>query len=639
MTDSIDTNMADNTEKQNALSIILKDVKERAKIGAAKGGLGETDIELATLDVLRVLTNMDTTLSDIGSQGKGTSTTPAVEMIAKALEDIGAKVALTDEYEFPEGSSQKQKGLVAYFGEAKAGGLAYSAHIDTVPATHKWREDLNDPSISDEARNRFQDPHRMHVNYEEEKRGVLGKKPEKINLIGRGVLDMKGALASMLVSLAAKSPQLENANTPAMLLLSSGEELGMMGAAKVAELAKAQGLEPNEIIVGEPTAGLLGHGNKGALLREVTITAPNTEHEKSRLKYENAVQVNFESPGFHTALAGLVLGMDPIKSALEMHQLVKDLRAEGLDIAVTNLDFGLSNSTPSDKSHMVISFSGTEDQQKHIKERIEAIAAKISKNNEKKAKTTNNQIGIAGFLARLVPKAHIVEGAKFGPLTATVENIEPGMHALSTNAAENALEYAGFALDGKSLVVNATLDKGYAVPEFGDPKGDAFVAHLQGNVDKATIYPASMSTQLNTNEMITSRMEHKEEELIAKGAWIAAHNRLSVPAYECPAALPVYSEFVRIAKKVGINPPGGGKPLKASFPSDANVLHQHFGGANIADIAMGKLRGNPHGGDENITLDEVKQNTRLYSAFLDKFVLGVEPERLPAVAGRKSAHL
>lgn len=626
--------------QEKPLVRLLKDIRSQAKSGLP--------IDEASLvyPVLNRLVELKTAASD--AKGEGHSTVEATQEIKEALEAIGAKTYLTPVTEKPfVGSGQQHQGLVALFGgqtfSDARDAFVLSAHIDTVPANHTWLDHWTDDQGKPTKGSK--DAYKIHVEYSGDRRDV---EPKDIKLIGRGVLDMKGSLAGMLVSLAIKAPVLENSPRPVVLALSSGEEFGMRGADEIAQVMKEQRITPKEILVGEPTDGFLGRGNKGGLLREVEINAvPNEGVGK---QHDKALRINIEMPGFHAAMLGSILDIDPAKAALEIYKKVKDLRTKNYDVEVSAVHFGLNNIAPSDKSSMEISFSGTAAQQQEIEKAIQGTVQSIVSEKGRVAKVANAVVSRATPILANAPinavsnVGKLFSGVEFGKMSVTVDtaaSVTPCMKSGRANAAEHALDYAHQVLIKKPFIPKKVgMDKGYPFFPMGATDTDAFVSWIRGDTKRAVLYPASLTSKVMPPETIIKGFEDIEQAIARPETKITGALRFSTPHFEeDPVAnQAVLSSYYTAAKNSGFkvaNP----QWYKVPFPSDANVLKQHFPDSLILDIAAGGQRGSPHGKNENVTLEEMAQNVKLFSALIDSRALGkqIAPAKQPAASAGRQA--
>ncbi len=157
---------------------------------------------------------------------------PAMERLADRLEACGFRVRLQ---RWGEAEASKAN-LVAVAGPPEPGGLALSGHLDVVPFAEQpgWTRE----------------PLRL---------GVEGRL-----LYGRGTSDMKAFLAQC-VDAAARVP-LESLRRPLALLFTSDEEIGCLGAERLApELGSLLGEVPPPSLawIGEPTSWRVFHAHKG----------------------------------------------------------------------------------------------------------------------------------------------------------------------------------------------------------------------------------------------------------------------------------------------------------------------------------------------------------------------------------------
>lgn len=132
--------------------------------------------------------------------------------------------------------------LYATIGPDDAGGVMLSGHTDVVPtAGQDWHSD----------------PYRLRD-------GDDGR------LYGRGSCDMKGFIACALAAL----PQMAEAplQTPIHLAFSYDEEIGCVGARRLAETLQGFEIKPRVGLIGEPTGMNLVLGHKGKLSYRVTVS-------------------------------------------------------------------------------------------------------------------------------------------------------------------------------------------------------------------------------------------------------------------------------------------------------------------------------------------------------------------------------
>lgn len=105
-------------------------------------------------------------------------------------------------------------------------------------------------------------------------------------LYGRGSSDMKSGLAAMVLA-AISAFEVGNPVSGIRLILTSGEELGCMGAKHLVSTYKNLG-NASGIIVGEPTANIPAIGHKGGLYLNLT-TSGFTAHSSMPHLGDNAI--------------------------------------------------------------------------------------------------------------------------------------------------------------------------------------------------------------------------------------------------------------------------------------------------------------------------------------------------------------
>ena len=155
------------------------------------------------------------------------------DFIAEYLDPVADRV---ERIEYTDLAGQRKVSLVAQVGKG-VGGLALSAHMDTVPA-------LDWPTDAFESRT------------------------EGGRLYGLGAVDMKGALACTLV--AARSYATLSASKPLTLVYTTDEEVDSEGARRIAEESKiVASVRPEYAIIGEPTELRVVNGHKA----DMTFTA------------------------------------------------------------------------------------------------------------------------------------------------------------------------------------------------------------------------------------------------------------------------------------------------------------------------------------------------------------------------------
>lgn len=160
---------------------------------------------------------------------------PLADFLADYLQAAGCEVT---PYPYDDG---RKVNLIARKGPDVEGGLLLSGHLDVVPADEDgW---TCDPFQLTERNNRY---------------------------IGRGTADMKG-FVTLAANLLARTSA-EALGAPLVLLLSSDEEIGTIGAQNFVDKWDRSFILPGEAIVGEPTGLNVVRMHKGHLFIRLTIT-------------------------------------------------------------------------------------------------------------------------------------------------------------------------------------------------------------------------------------------------------------------------------------------------------------------------------------------------------------------------------
>lgn len=161
------------------------------------------------------------------------------ELVRSRLEDLGLSLTV--------GGAHDSPALIASHGR---GGLAFAAHLDTVPAGDDWTKEDGEVEAG--------------------------------RVYGLGAADMKGAVAAMM----AAARVLKEEGVPFSLLITTDEEELMTGAeflAKRPEVRQASG-----VLVGEPTDLRVAWKEKG--ISRLTLTAHGVAaHASMPWKGDNAI--------------------------------------------------------------------------------------------------------------------------------------------------------------------------------------------------------------------------------------------------------------------------------------------------------------------------------------------------------------
>ncbi|TNF89284.1 MAG: acetylornithine deacetylase [Gammaproteobacteria bacterium] len=136
---------------------------------------------------------------------------------------------------------QTRANLFATIGHDDVGGVMLSGHTDVVPTTGQdWHSDPYQLKLDDDT------------------------------LFGRGTCDMKGFIACVLAGLPQMAAQ--KLETPIHLALSYDEEIGCVGARKLAATMAGFDVRPKIGIIGEPTSMKMVLGHKGKISFRVSFS-------------------------------------------------------------------------------------------------------------------------------------------------------------------------------------------------------------------------------------------------------------------------------------------------------------------------------------------------------------------------------
>jgi len=197
-----------------------------------------------TLDILKELISFETVAL--------TSNLDLITYAEKYLSDLGAKVSLTHS---PDG---ERANLFASFGPEINGGIVLSGHSDVVPVN---ANDWTTPPFQADQRNDC--------------------------IFGRGSADMKGFIACVL-ALAPWFASLDLIK-PLHIALTFDEEDGFHGAPILLKDLKEKNIQPDAVIIGEPTGLKAIAAHKGCYEYATTIKGLNG-HSSEPEKAVNAVQ-------------------------------------------------------------------------------------------------------------------------------------------------------------------------------------------------------------------------------------------------------------------------------------------------------------------------------------------------------------
>jgi acetylornithine deacetylase len=183
--------------------------------------------------------NVQNTLADLVAINSVSSRSNAeiVNYLSQRCEVFGLRV---QRFRHTDETGIEKTNLIALAGAEFAGGpphvgLALVGHTDTVPYDPNWKDALRLTEDADK-------------------------------LYGRGSCDTKAFIAAMLTAIEALD--LKNLRLPLALIFTADEEIGLLGAKRLAE---TRAIYPRYAIVGEPTSLRPIRAGKGYCLAEVAI--------------------------------------------------------------------------------------------------------------------------------------------------------------------------------------------------------------------------------------------------------------------------------------------------------------------------------------------------------------------------------
>ncbi len=183
--------------------------------------------------------NVQQTLADLVAINSASSRSNAeiIDYLSLRCEALGLRVKA---FPYPDESGLEKINLIALAGAEFTAGppqveLALVGHTDTVPYDPNWKDALRLTEGADK-------------------------------LYGRGSCDTKAFIAATLSAIEALD--LEKLRLPLALIFTADEEIGLLGAKRLAE---ARVINPHYAIVGEPTSLRPIRAGKGYCLAEVTI--------------------------------------------------------------------------------------------------------------------------------------------------------------------------------------------------------------------------------------------------------------------------------------------------------------------------------------------------------------------------------
>ncbi len=234
------------------------------------------------LATLERLVAFDTTSRD--------SNLALINHVAERLDAKAAKVEI-----LPNSTGDKAN-LLIRLGPEAPGGIVLSGHTDCVPVDGQpW---MTDPFVV---------------------------RRDGTRLVGRGVTDMKGFIATAIV--AAERADLGKLTRPVWLACSYDEELGCLGAPEMIAHLVASGATPEAAIIGEPTNLIPTVAHKGVRSVEVVVTGRDGHSSQPHL----AANAN-------VAAARLIAHLDDVAGRLRDDA---DEHDEAFDPPFTSVNVGI----------------------------------------------------------------------------------------------------------------------------------------------------------------------------------------------------------------------------------------------------------------------------------------------------------
>jgi acetylornithine deacetylase/succinyl-diaminopimelate desuccinylase-like protein len=584
-------------------------------------------------EALKDLLNINTTMSDNNEHARDTR--EGTEYAAKYFaEKCGAEIIRGPDYEFPEGSGCMHTNILAVWRPKSGLGkgekpVVFSSHIDTVPAPGVWPS--GDPFTAVE---------------------------QDDKIIGRGACDLKGAMASFMGDMRARyeAGELEHLTRPIVYGLSSGEEIGLLGTPHIIKLLKDHKLDPDEIVVMEPTEGYIGIGSKGGLQDTLTLHAnqeTRPQDPETQAKYTHYCTIELSSAGGHSSLQGGTAA-DPALAASTVLTYVQQLRDAGIQAEVTGIRYGEAGNTVGGKLALTVGYApraedGFEAIQGIPEALNHALGGQAMEGNLRLAAKQNliNFVQICkqqvhgldlGQLAVTTTQFSVIEpndagelaikeGHEAKPITVTHENGKLVCH----NAAEKAL-----AMVGKIYEINARQKEGGIPPEnVLGPLGQTKLSNsmINGNQQETTIrydirYPLEAAREEDqqpgraayTGKPIEKMVDLRAEILEKATELDAAVTRTDLmdfaPSYIVSKDDPRRKDYETLAKSCGFS------QFKTSstvvpYGCDGNILSRAFPDAMVVTAGAGGFGNMLHGIGEHITTRQINLNQRLYGGIME----------------------
>ncbi|MBY0354156.1 MAG: M20/M25/M40 family metallo-hydrolase [Rickettsiales bacterium] len=565
---------------------------------------------------LKQLLSINSTTSDRAEFAH--ESTEATHFVADYLQQkTGAEIHYTEPYEFPKGSGKLHKGMVAVWrpqGHSTKNPLAFSAHIDTVPAVGLW--DGNDPYVGRE---------------------------EGDKIIGRGALDIKGQVASLAVTMKAKHDrgELKTIDRPIVFMLSSCEEVGLLGAKGVCDLTREKVGIPDEITVMEPTDGYIGIGCKGVRQTDIKLTNKAPVHVGN---YTHYMTVEIGSASGHSSLQA-ASPADPALMVTKVLAKVKELRARGIDAEVCHVDYGTAANVVGGNAKIIVGYDAAQNDPTGEKT-YNTMRRHFEVFEQTKSNLTLRFFTVAGNLVNRINNQ--VHGIDLGSVSINVNRhprsqheeapdypktltLQPDGSMRPHSAIEHGIEVVQQIYEHHA----AQRDEGgkpehYAIPLLGVTKlsvpmiqGDAASANLSSdmrypvealrgdagkNIRSADSITAAIAAAAKQNPSIAANLSNSTDILPYKSS-TPQDGRLQ-PYLEIGKA----TRFTRFTDAATCVP----------YASDGNVIAQEFPDALIMTMAHGGYAQMPHGVGEHLTKKQIGDNMTLFGAIIDGRTRGMQ---------------
>ena len=579
-----------------------------------KGGMQteslQTDAQNQALALLEELIATDTTSSTLPELAKDTSA--GTEKVGRYLQNAGAEVSYGEPEEFPVGSGKLHKPMIAVFypkDEAKRNRPArmISGHIDTVPALETdWDG---------------HDPHNLHFD---------GKK-----YIGRGVIDMKGPVASAAASLAtlAKNGKLDDLEQPLVFALSSLEEVGVLGVPGIAKLMHEKKITPHEIMVLEPSEGYVATGGKGSIQERFT-TEPIL-HPRAADPWPHTHTITIHTEGGHSS----ILGASPADPALLASTVIlpeiEKLRKEGVPIEVCEVHYGKASNIVGGDLTLTIGYGdGNEAHDQKVQEFFD-------KTLKEKERSANKTLSIREPLANAWQWVqNEVGGLKLGQVAITHAADQPAKEhmrsfrrsdGLRSHQDAETLLNAAAAIYTEHGVQQKNNAKGYVIPALGRTKLSVTLLHAgEPGMKSSLTYDMRFPMEAMKGSGIIPKAEDLAE-TIAKNIAESGIHALSrervfdLPAYDAGLSQRDTENLAWLAKLSGVK---SYDSLATHVPngSDGNRLAYEFPNAIVTDVMPGGFANNIHGINESWSEKHLNAATNFMLEYATMPMLGQRRE-------------